>query len=106
MVKKLGGFYNWNSYHRFGKLRQKHFLRNSFNVFLLKVPAFSLITINADHSWMSGNKMNDYYGAPSIQYLDIENRIQGSTSWHYISINTNSLASGGNPALIFDSTAD
>lgn len=108
LVKKLGGYYSGSgsSYHRFGRLRQKHFLRNDFSVFLLKVPDFALITINADGTWITNNAMSNYYGAPSVQYFDIERKIHGSSSWHYISINTNTISTAANKALIFDSSTD
>ena len=59
---------------------QENFLLNGFNVFLLKVSDFALIIINADGTWITNNAMNYYYSTPSIQYLDIERKIQGSTA--------------------------
>ena len=42
LVKKLTSYYSGGgNYHRFGYLRQKHFLYNSQTVYLLKKPSFS-----------------------------------------------------------------
>jgi hypothetical protein len=73
MVKKLGGYYGGNSgdYHRFGDLKQKHFMLNSYNVYLLKQPSFTLVTASVDGSWHTTYRMNNYYNQPYIQYLDI-----------------------------------
>lgn len=73
MVKKLGGYYGGggSDYHRFGYLKQKHFLLNSYNVYLMKQPHFSLITAVVDGSWVTTHRMNNYYGTPYIQYYDV-----------------------------------
>jgi hypothetical protein len=76
---------------------------NSYNLFLLRKPSFTLVTASVDSSWFTTYRMNNYYGQPSIQYLDIENKIIGTTSWHYISVSLGSLYQS---TTLFDSTTD
>lgn len=105
MVKKLGSYYggSGSDYHRFGYIKQKHFLLNSYNVFLMKQPGFSLINAVVDGNWVTNNVMNDYYGQAYIQYLDIETKITNTLSWHYLSVSLRSMYSN---SLQFDSTTD
>lgn len=45
LVKKLGSYYSGGgNYHRFGYLRQKHFHYNSYSVYFLKQPSYTVIT--------------------------------------------------------------
>lgn len=103
MIKKLGSYYGGggSDYHRFGYLRQTHFLRNGFSVYLLKVPSFTLVTSNVDGSWVTSNRMSNYYGTSYIQYYDIENKVAGSTSWHFVSVSLGSLYQS---TTLFDSS--
>lgn len=73
MIKKLSSYYNGNSgdFHRFGYIKQKHFLLNSYNVYLLSQPGFTATVATVDISWVTTNRMNNYYNQPSIQYFEI-----------------------------------
>jgi hypothetical protein len=55
MVKKLGGYYggSGSDYHRFGYIKQKHFLLNSYKVYLMKQPWLALVTVGVDLSWLT-----------------------------------------------------
>lgn len=105
MVKKLGGYYagSGSDYHRFGHMKQKHFLLNSYNVYLLKQPSMSATIAIVDNNWVTTNRMNNYFGQPTIQYLDIENKVANTLSWHYLSVNLGSLSTS---TLMFDSSTD
>ena len=88
MVKKLGSYYagGGSDYHRFGYLRQKHFLYNSFTVYLLKQPSFSVITCTVSLSWVQTHRMINEYNTPSLSKMDVDNRVRNTNSWHYISV--------------------
>lgn len=105
MVKKLGSYYagGGSDYHRFGYMKQKHFLLNSYNVYLLKQPSMSATIAIVDNNWVLAYRSNNYFGQPSIQYFDIENKVVSTLSWHYISVNLGSLTAN---TLQFDSTTD
>lgn len=104
MIKKLSSNYagSASNYHRFGYLRQTHFLRNGFSVYLLKVPSFTLVTSSADGTWITDNRITNYYGTSYIQYYDIENKVVGTTSWHYLSVSLRTLYQS---TTLFDSSS-
>ena len=106
MVKKLGGYYGGasNDYHRFGYIKQKHFLLNSYKVYLMKQPSLALVTVGVDINWVTTHRMNNYYNQPYIQYLDIENKVVSTTSWHYLSVSLGTTFQ--QTSYIFDSTTD
>ena len=87
LVKKLGSYYSGGSnYHRFGRLRQKHFHHNSHKVYLLKKPGYSLITCSVSESYMDSHREYNEYGNVYIEKLDIEDRMTSQTSWYYMSV--------------------
>ena len=61
MVKKLTSSYagGASDFHSFGYLRQKHFKYNSQTVYLLKDPAFEVVSCTVDFSWLESNYMVD-----------------------------------------------
>ncbi len=85
LVKKLGSYYSGSSYHIFGKLRIKHYLKNSYTVHLLRLPQYIIYGCSVDSTWITNNRITNYYGTTSIERLDVESRTTGSLSWHYIS---------------------
>lgn len=94
VVLKLGSQFNPTtsggnptSYYRFGYLRMKHHIVNSYNLYLLAKDWSKLYTASASSSWLTTYRSNQF-GTISIDCIDVQSRYCGHWSWHYFSVNT------------------
>ena len=106
VVQKISSYYAGGSnYQTFGFLRQKHFLQNSMTVYLLKNPNFETVACTVSQSWITTNRMADYYGAMTMTAIDIKDRTRSASTWHYLSVymgtvSTNNLDSAGQAGIV------
>jgi hypothetical protein len=79
---------NPTSYYRFGYLRMKHHIINSYNLFLMAGTWTKKYTVGVDNSWVWTNRANNWFGQFTVNTIDVQTRQSDAWSWHYFSINT------------------
>lgn len=79
---------NPTSYYRFGYLRMKHHIVNSYNLYLMASTWTKVYTVSADSNWITTYRANTAFTQFSVDTIDVQDRQAGQWSWHYFSINT------------------
>ena len=97
VVLKLGNTFtptwdgsgNPTSYYRFGYLRMKHHIINTYNLYLLAGDWTKQYTVGVDSNWVMTNLANNnYFGQFTVDTIDVQYRQCNAWSWHFFSINT------------------
>lgn len=84
-----------NYYYRFGYIRMKHHIVNSYKLYLLAKDWTKLYTVSVVNSWVKTNVGSNYMGQFSIDVMDAKERTCNAWTWHYLSINTASAHTYG-----------
>ena len=92
---KYGGIW---SYHRFGYLRVKHHLLNSYTMYLLTNPGFKTYTVSVPSTYVTNYKLTNALGSCSISSMDTQVKINGNDGWQFVSINAGNVLSSSHLA--------
>lgn len=92
------------SSYRFGYLRMKHHIVNSYTMYLLAKDWTKVYSAYADYSWMVSNRAPNGNGLTqfAVDMIDVQSRRCNEWSWHYFALNTggayNMALSGREPS--------
>lgn len=81
------------SYHRFGYIRMKHHIINSYNIYLLMRPSTKVYTTSLSNSWMNTYRTPNAYGTWSVNHIDTQVKINGYNGWQFVSLNAGNIMS-------------
>ena len=82
-----------SSYHRFGQLRMKHHIVNSYKLYMLLKPAYKVYTASVSSSFISSYRKTNIFGQMSGHDYDTQVKISGWSSWFFASINAGNIMS-------------
>lgn len=76
IVIKLSGSYSasGSSYYRFGYIRMKHHIVNSYSLYLLGGDWTKLYTVSVSNSWVLNNRCRNHMGQFYIDVIDMQSR--------------------------------
>ncbi len=86
-VPSNNGVYT-TSYYRFGYIRMKHHIVNSYKLYLLATDWTKIYTASVNKDWVWDNRCYNARGQFTVDTIDVQDRQAGQWSWHYFSINT------------------
>ena len=82
------------SYYRFGFIRMKHHLRNSYKLYLLMKPAYKEYSASVPSSFVQGYREVNYFGTWSINSMDTQAKISGWNGWPFVSVHAGNNTGG------------
>lgn len=81
------------SYYRFGELRMKHHIVNSYPIYLLAKPSTKIYTASVTTSFMNSYRVVNAYGTFSVNSIDTQVKISGYNGWQFVSLNAGNIMS-------------